>query len=240
MSEEKQPEALNPEWDKIYLNYIDGKRMSTGRLCTHFIESRNPATMELVGIVPRSSEIEVNLAVEAAKNAYPRWRKVPAPKRAEILFRTAEILKPRKEKLARLCAMENGKPLKESRGDVQEAIDMANYIAGEGRRLQGQTVPSEMPNKFSMSTREPIGVCALITPWNFPFAIPMWKIAPALVCGNTVVFKPAEDTPICATVLVEILNEAGMKDYPGVLNLIHGVGEEAGRLLVSHPDVDLV
>lgn len=204
-------------------------------------QSLNPAdTRDIIGFFPRSSKGSVDVAVAAAKEAYPKWRLVPAPKRGEILFRTAQILKERKEKLAVLMTREMGKNLAESRGDIQEAIDMCEFIGGEGRRLYGKTTTSELGNKFAMSVRASIGVCALITPWNFPVAIPSWKIAPALICGNTVVFKPAEDTPACAQAFVEILLEAGLKDYPGVLNLIHGYGEEAGAALVEHPDVALV
>jgi aldehyde dehydrogenase (NAD+) len=231
--------ALNPEWKgKTCLNYIDGKWM--GSMGCRFIESRNPATGEIIGVVPSSGKAEIILAATAAKKAFSEWRFVPSPKIGEILFRAADILEKRKEELARLMTMEMGKVLKESRGDVQEGIDMFRFIAGEGRRLHGETTPSELPNKFAMTVRDPVGVCALITPWNFPIAIPVWKIAPALVCRNTIIFKPAEDTPICAVKLVEILLEAGLNDYPGVLNLVHGVGEEAGRELVKHPDVDLV
>jgi len=203
--------------------------------------SNNPAfNDEIVGYFPLSTPTEINQAVLAAKFAYPKWRKVPAPKRGEILFKTAEILRAKKEELAVLMTREMGKNLAESRGDVQEAIDMCEFIAGEGRRLYGVTTTSELENKLAMSMRMPIGVCALITPWNFPVAIPSWKIAPALICGNTMVFKPAEDTPACAQAFVEILLEAGLKNYPGVLNMVHGYGEEAGAALVTHPDVALI
>src|SRR5204862_7119456 len=167
-----------------------------------------------------------------------KWRLVPAPRRAEIVYRAAEMLMERKEDYARDMTREMGKILKETRGDVQEAIDTAYYMAGEGRRMFGPTTPSELPNKFAMSVRTPIGVCALITPWNFPMAIPTWKMFPALLCGNTVVLKPAEDTPQTAQRLIEILTEAGIP--PGVVNLVHGRGEEVGAALVRHPDVQLV
>lgn len=218
-------------------NYIDGKwtEATTG----HTFPSINPADKsEVLGFFPRSDHRDVDRAVEAARREYLRWRKVPAPRRAEILFRAAELLVQRKEGLAALMTKEMGKILKESRGDVQEAIDMTYFIAGEGRRLLGETTPSELSDRFAMSVRVPVGVVAAITPWNFPLAIPTWKLIPALVAGNTVVFKPAEDTPLMATKLVEILEEAGLP--PGVLNLVHGSGEEAGAPLIRHPDVAMV
>ncbi|MBW4643338.1 MAG: aldehyde dehydrogenase family protein [Goleter apudmare HA4340-LM2] len=219
------------------LNYIDGRWLSATEGST--LESRNPALVtEVVATFPRSSVHDVDLAVATARQAYHSWRKVPAPTRAEYIFRVGELLLQHKEELAQLMSREMGKPLTEARGDVQEGIDCAFYSAGEGRRLFGQTTPSEMPNKFAMTVRTPVGVCALITPWNFPVAIPCWKAMPALVCGNTVILKPAEDTPACATKLIEIFAAAGLP--PGVINLVHGVGEEVGKALVEHPDVDLV
>ncbi len=219
------------------LNYIDGKWVSSYLRDT--LESRNPAnSQELVATFPRSNSKDVNAAVEAARRAYRSWRLVPAPIRAEYLQRIGELLLERKEKLANLMSREMGKPLTESRGDVQEGIDCAFYYAGEGRRLFGQTTPSELENKFAMTVRVPVGVCALITPWNFPIAIPCWKALPALVCGNTIVFKPAKDTPACATMLVEVFEDAGLP--PGVVNLVHGSGRQVGRALLEHPDVDLV
>lgn len=218
-------------------NYINGQwvNASEGKI----LESRNPAvTDEVVATFPRSQAVDVDTAVVAARKAYRSWRQVPAPARAEYVFRIGEILLQHKEELAQLISQEMGKPLTEARGDVQEGIDCAFYSAGEGRRLFGQTTPSEMPNKFAMTVRMPIGVCALITPWNFPMAIPCWKAMPALVCGNTVILKPAEDTSACATKLIEIFAAAGLPD--GVINLVHGAGEEAGKALVEHPDVDLV
>ncbi|MEI2580424.1 aldehyde dehydrogenase family protein [Scytonema sp. PRP1] len=218
-------------------NYIDGKWLSASGGAT--LESRNPAvSSELVATFPRSVAVDVDTAVAAARKAYRTWRLVPAPARAEYVHKVGELLLKHKEELAQLMSREMGKPLTEARGDVQEGIDCAYYSAGEGRRLFGQTIPSEMPNKFAMTVRMPIGVCALITPWNFPVAIPCWKAMPALVCGNTVILKPAEDTPACATKLIEIFAEAGLP--PGVINLVHGVGEEAGKALVEHPDIDLV
>jgi aldehyde dehydrogenase (NAD+) len=222
---------------EVFKNYIDGRWVdgSTGNT----FENRNPANHDdVIGLFPASAAEDVDRAVQAAKKAFARWRLVPAPKRGEILYRVGELLRRHKEEIARGMTREMGKILKESRGDVQEGIDTAEYAAGEGRRLFGQTTPSELPDKFAMSVRMPVGVCALITPWNFPMAIPTWKIFPALLCGNTVVFKPAEDTPHTAVKLVEILVEAGVP--AGVVNLIHGRGEEAGAALVRHPDVQLV
>jgi len=218
-------------------NYINGEwvEASGGK----GIENRNPAnTDDLVGIFPASSAEDVNRAVEAAKNAFDKWRLTPAPKRAEILYRAAEIMIQRKEDLARDMTREMGKVLAETRGDVQEAIDMTYLMAGEGRRLFGQTTPSELPNKFAMSVRSPIGVCGLITPWNFPIAIPSWKMMPALVCGNTVVIKPAQDTPLSTYYLVQILAEAGLPE--GVANIVSGTGPDVGAPLMNHPDVKLV
>ncbi len=220
-----------------YKNYIGGEWVSPAS--GKGIENRNPAnTDELVGIFPASTEEDVNLAVEAAKNAFDSWCLTPAPKRAEILYRAAELLIQRKEDIARDMTREMGKVLAETRGDVQEAIDMTYLMAGEGRRLFGQTTPSELPNKFAMSVRSPIGVCGLITPWNFPIAIPSWKMMPALVCGNTVVIKPAQDTPLSTYYLVQVLEEAGLP--AGVANIVSGTGTLAGSPLVNHPDVKLI
>lgn len=220
-----------------YKNYIDGKwvEAKSGRT----FENRNPANRrDLIGLFPASDPEDVEAAVSAAKKAFAKWRLVPAPKRGEILFRVADLLRRRKEEIARGMTREMGKILKETRGDVQEGIDTAFYAAGEGRRLFGETTPSELPDKFAMSVRLPLGVCALITPWNFPVAIPTWKLFPALLCGNTVVLKPAEDTPYSAVKLFEILEEAGVP--AGVVNLVHGAGEETGAALVRHPEVALV
>jgi acyl-CoA reductase-like NAD-dependent aldehyde dehydrogenase len=222
---------------KAYKNFINGEWVEARS--RKGIENRNPAnTDDLVGIFPTSGEEDVNQAVEAAKRAYEKWRLVPAPKRGEILFRAAEALVRRKEDLARDMTREMGKVLAETRGDVQEAIDMTYLMAGEGRRLFGQTTPSELQNKFAMSVRAPVGVCALVTPWNFPMAIPSWKIMPALVCGNTVVIKPATDTPLSTYNLVQIMAEAGLPD--GVLNVVCGTGSAVGTPLVNHKDVRLV
>jgi len=218
-------------------NYINGKWVDSKSGET--FRSINPANRdEVIGIVPKSDRKDVDQAIRAAREAYEDWRLTPAPRRGEILFRAAEILLRNKESLGKLETREMGKILSEGLGDVQEAIDMGYYMAGEGRRLSGETVPSELPNKDMKSIRVPVGVFGLITPWNFPMAIPGWKVFPALVCGNTVVFKPSSDTPVCATRLAEALAEAGLPK--GVLNLIHGPGGEVGEYLVSHPGVDAV
>jgi aldehyde dehydrogenase (NAD+) len=220
-----------------YRNYIAGKWVPTSS--GDYIENRNPAdTRDLIGRFPASSAEDVDRAVEAAAEAFKKWRKVPAPRRAELLFKAGEILIAQKEEFAKAMTREMGKVVKEARGDVQEAIDMTYFIAGEGRRLHGYTTKAELPNKYAMCVREPIGVCGLITPWNFPMAIPSWKILPALVCGNTVVIKPAEDTPLSTYNFVSALEEAGVP--PGVVNIITGHGEEAGGALVNHPLVRLI
>ena len=220
-----------------FKNYVDGKWLAA-QSGKNF-ENRNPADRDdLIGLFPASGAVDVDAAVQAAKNAFSSWRLVPAPKRGEILYRVGELLRKYKEDLARVETREMGKVLKETRGDVQEGIDCAFYVAGEGRRLFGETTPAELPDKFAMSVRMPIGVCALITPWNFPLAIPTWKLFPALICGNTAILKPAEDTPHTAVRFVEILIEAGVP--PGVVNLIHGRGEDVGAALVRHRDVQLV
>jgi acyl-CoA reductase-like NAD-dependent aldehyde dehydrogenase len=221
----------------LFKNYIDGKWVEAKARKT--FENRNPAKRDdLIGLFPASSSEDVDAAVGAARRAFPNWRLVPAPKRGEILYRVGELLRRHKEEIARIMTREMGKILKETRGDVQEGIDTAFYTAGEGRRLFGETTPSELSDKFAMSVRTPVGVCALITPWNFPMAIPTWKLFPALLCGNAVVLKPAEDTPQTAVKLFEILAEAGVP--PGVANLVHGRGEEVGAALVRHTDVKLI
>ena len=201
------------------------------------LESLNPAnTDDVVGVVPASGKADVDEAVRAARKAYPPWRLMPAPKRGEILFRAAELIAKNKDSLGELVTREMGKILSEGLGDVQEAVDMAYYMAGEGRRLTGETVPSELPDKDCKSIRVPIGVFALITPWNFPTAIPAWKLLPALIGGNTVVFKPSSYTPVAATRLVELLVDSGVP--AGVVNLVHGRGEDTGEYLATHPGVD--
>jgi aldehyde dehydrogenase (NAD+) len=205
---------------------------------TKSLESLSPATGESLGSVPEADAAAVDAAVDRAAAAYEDWRLVPAPRRGEILYRFAQILEREKAALTDLMTREMGKVKAEAGGDVQEAIDMTYYMAGEGRRLWGQTTPSELQNKFNMSVRVPVGVVGAITPWNFPIAIPSWKLAPALVCGNTVVLKPAEDTPLLAQRFVELLGEAGLPD--GVVNIVHGYGETAGAALVRNPAVPVI
>src|SRR2546428_454191 len=205
---------------------------------TETFESVSPATGEVLGSVPEGDEAAVSEAVERAKAAFETWRLVPAPKRGEILMHCAQVLEREKDALADLMTREMGKVKAEAGGDVQEAIDMTYYMAGEGRRMWGQTTPSELRDKFNMSVRVPVGVVGAITPWNFPIAIPSWKLAPALVCGNTVVLKPAEDTPLLAERFVELFEEAGLP--AGVVNVVHGYGESAGDALVRHPGVPVI
>jgi len=219
---------------KVYKNFIDGEwvEASTGQT----FEDRNPAdTRDVVGIFQRSGKADVDAAVGAAKAAFAKWRLIPAPRRAEIIYRAAEMLFERKEDFSRDMTREMGKILKETRGDVQEAVDTAYYMAGEGRRMFGPTTPSELPNKFAMAVRQPIGVCGMITPWNFPMAIPSWKLLPALVCGNTCVIKPAQDTPLSTFNLVRVLYDAGLPR--GVVNIVTGFGSEVGTPLTEHADV---
>ena len=221
----------------IYNNYIDGRWVPSASGET--FENRNPAdTADLIGVFQKSTRRDVGAAIDAAARAYESWRLVPAPLRAEILFTAAQLIVERKEQFARDMTREMGKVLNETRGDVQEAIDMTFYIAGEGRRMFGQTVPSELRNKFAMSVRQPLGVCSIITPWNFPMAIPSWKIIPALVCGNTVVFKPASQTPLSALNFVRVLEDAGIPK--GVVNMVTGDGDEVGTPLTTHDLVRVV
>ena len=222
---------------KVYKNFVNGEWVEAR--CGEAFENHNPAdTSDLIGLFAKSDKCDLDEAVAAAKTAYTSWRLVPAPRRAEILYKAAQMLVERKEELARDMTREMGKVLKETRGDVQEAIDMGFYMAGEGRRQFGYTAPSELPNKFAMCVRQPLGVAGIITPWNFPMAIPSWKIFPALVLGNTVVIKPATDTPLSAYNFVRILNEAGLPK--GVLNLVFGSGGKVGIPLMTHPDVGVV
>jgi alpha-ketoglutaric semialdehyde dehydrogenase len=220
----------------IHQNYIGGRWIpsSSGRVC----ENRNPANHDdLIGLFPDSTIEDATAAIVAARVAFDGWRLTPAPKRAEILFRAAQLIVDNKETFAKDMTREMGKVLEEARGDVQEAIDMTYFLAAEGRRMYGQTVPSELPDKFAMSVRQPVGVCSIITPWNFPMAIPSWKIVPALVCGNTVVFKPSELTPLSAGNFVRVLEQAGVP--PGVLNMVTG-GPAIGELLTTHKDIAVV
>ncbi len=219
-----------------FYNYIGGqwRPASSGKTFLNI----NPAdTSDIIGEFPQSTDSDVRMAAETAREAYKTWRLVPAPKRGDLLRKAGQILEARKDELAREMTREMGKIFAETKGDVQEAIDTAYYAATEGRRLFGYTVPSELPNKFAMSIRQPIGVAGCITPWNFPLAIPSWKIFPALLCGNTVVFKPAMDTPKTAHTFVEILIEAGIPE--GVINLVHG-GDDAGKAVVADPNIQII
>jgi aldehyde dehydrogenase (NAD+) len=216
---------INGEWSPS----CDGRTLA----------SVNPAdSSDVVATVPASTNADVDAAIEAARSAFNKWRLVPAPKRGEILFRAAERLLREKDRLGRLVTREMGKILPEGLGDAQEAIDMAYYMAGEGRRLSAETVPSELPDKDCKSVRVPIGVVAAITPWNFPIAIPSWKVLPALITGNTVVLKPSSYTAACAYEFARIMHEAGLP--PGVLNLVNGQGSAVGEYLACHKGADCV
>jgi len=217
-------------------NFIAGQWVASESGRT--FENRNPATGELIGHWPASSRADVERAVESAWRGFREWSRTPAPKRGDVLRRVGDLLSARKEEIARAMTAEMGKVLTETRGDVQEGIDTAYYAATEGRRLFGHTVPSELSNKWAMSYRRSIGVCGLITPFNFPLAIPTWKAFPALVCGNAIILKPAEDVPHTATLLVEILVEAGLP--PEVVQLVHGHGEEVGAAIVEHPRIPVI
>ncbi len=215
---------------KLYINgeWVDSASGDT-------FDSMDPAAEESIAILQKGNSDDVGKAVDAAEVAFRAWSETPAPKRGLALLRIAQLLEKEKERLARLETTEMGKVLAEARGDVQEAIDMFGYMAGEGRRLFGNTTPSELANKFCMTTRRPVGVVGLITPWNFPIAIPAWKLAPALVCGNTMVWKPSSDTPLCAVELVKIMEKAGVPK--GVVNMVTGPGDTAGNALVRHKGV---
>jgi len=219
-----------------YKLFIGGeyKDSSTGET----FEDINPATLESLAAIQVAGAEDVDRAVEAAEAGFRLWSEFPAAKRAEVLFRAARILQERKEELAVLMTEEMGKVLPEARGDVQEAIDITNYAAGEGRRMLGETTTSELKEKFCMTVLRPIGVVGLITPWNFPIAIPAWKIMPALVAGNAIVFKPASDTPLLAFKLIEVLSEAGLP--PGVINLVTGPGVTVGKAVVQHPRIKAI
>ena len=219
-----------------YKNYIDGEWV--GAQSGETYENINPANGEVLGLFPKSSSADVKKAIDAAVAAYGKWRLMPAPKRGEILLRAGQLLIERKEMYAKEMTEEMGKVLNEARGDVQEAIDMTIFAAGEGRRMLGDTTPSELENKFCMSVRMPIGIIACITPWNFPMAIPSWKIIPALVAGNTVVFKPARYTPKCAWNLIKALEDAGIPK--GVVNLVYGFGGEVGNPLIEDTRIGMV
>jgi aldehyde dehydrogenase (NAD+) len=203
------------------------------------LENRNPARWsEVIGRFPDSDARDVERAVRSAQRGFEIWSRTPAPIRGEVIRKAGDLLVARKEEIAKAMTREMGKVLTEALGDVQEGIDTAYYAASEGRRLFGRTVPSELRNKWAMTYRRPIGVCGIITPFNFPLAIPTWKIFPALVCGNAVIFKPAEDVPHTATLLVEILLEAGLP--PEVIQLVQGRGETAGRAIVEHPGIPVI
>jgi acyl-CoA reductase-like NAD-dependent aldehyde dehydrogenase len=216
--------------------YLDGEWVpsSSGRT----FQTTNPATGEVLANFSQGTKEDVERAVEAAAKARPMWRNFPAPRRGEILMKAAQIMRERKNQLGEMVTREMGKVIAEGKGDVQEAIDLLEYIAGEGRRMLGETTPSELPNKFCMTVRQPIGIVGLITPWNFPFAVPCWKLGPALISGNTVVYKPATLTPLCAATLVNILVEAGLP--LGVLNMVTGPAEEVGMAIVEHPAIKAV
>ncbi|MBI2578834.1 MAG: aldehyde dehydrogenase family protein [Candidatus Aenigmarchaeota archaeon] len=213
----------------VYKNYIGGNWVpSSGGV----FSSINPSTEKAIGYFQKSAASDVSKAVDAAEDAQKKWSNIPAPRRGEILLSIAQLLRKEKERLARLETTEMGKVLTEARGDVQEAVDIAEYMAGEGRRLFGNTTPSELRNKFCMTVRMPVGVVGIITPWNFPIAIPAWKLMPALVCGNAVVWKPSSDTPLCAVELTKLIEKAGVPK--GVVNLVTGPGDPAGTAIVRH------
>jgi aldehyde dehydrogenase (NAD+) len=226
--------AAEPPTFKLFIAgaWVDGVSGET-------LESRNPAdTRDVVGRFQRGTAADAAMAIKAAEMAFPAWRATPAPKRGEILYRFGQLMADHKERLARAMTREMGKVIAEARGDVQEGIDIAFLMAGEGRRMFGDTTPSELPDKWAMSIRQPIGVAGIITPWNFPIAIPCWKTMPALVTGNTVVFKPSSDTPHCATLVVELMEEAGFP--PGTVNLVTGPGAAVGDAIVDSPDVPVI
>ena len=222
---------------KTFQNFIAGEWRDSSSAET--FENRNPADWsDVIGRFPLSTKADVDKAVESATRGFEQWKKTPAPARGDVLRAVGDLMTQRKEEIADLMTREMGKPLTETRGDVQEGIDTAYYAASEGRRLFGRTVPSELRNKWAMSYRRPIGVCGLITPFNFPMAIPTWKTFPALLCGNSVIIKPAADVPHTVTVLVEILLAAGLP--PEVIQLVHGKGSTVGSAIVEHPDVPLI
>src|SRR5437773_2849871 len=231
------PRSSEPAEPPTFRHFIAGDWCESSSGAT--FESHNPAdARDVIGRFQQGTAADVAMAVRAADTAGSVWRRTPAPKRGEILYRFGQLLADDKERLARAMTREMGKVVEEARGDVQEGIDIAFLMAGEGRRMFGDTVPSELPDKWAMSIRQPLGVAGIITPWNFPIAIPCWKMMPALVAGNTVVFKPASDTPHCATLLVELMAEAG---FPaGSVNLVTGAGGEVGDAIVDNPDVGVI
>ncbi|MGH7621745.1 MAG: aldehyde dehydrogenase family protein, partial [Gemmatimonadaceae bacterium] len=222
---------------KTFQNFIGGAWVAPAG--GEYFENRNPADRtDLIGQFPMSGADDVERAVTSAWRGFELWRSTPAPVRGDVLRKTGDLMAKRKDEIADLMTREMGKPLAETRGDVQEGIDTAYYAASEGRRLFGHTVPSEMRNKWAMSYRRPIGVCGIITPFNFPMAIPTWKMFPALLCGNACIFKPAEDVPQTGHLLVEIMLEAGLP--PEVIQLVHGVGESVGAAIVNHPRIPVI
>src|SRR5262245_38904919 len=234
MAQATSKSRVKPE---TYKNYIGGRwvKPASGAM----MENRNPAdTRDVVGLFPASNAEDVEAAVDAARGALPKWKATPAPKRAELLFRLGQIMIERKELFATDMTREMGKVLKESRGDVQEAIDMTFYTAGEGRRMHGYTTPSELPDKMAMCVRQPVGICSLITPWNFPMAIPSWKMMPALICVKELVFKPADDSPLSTINLVKAAEDAGLP--PGVINIVTGTSPEVGKPMTTHPGIRFV
>jgi len=214
-----------------FQNYINGKWVKG----QNTFQTINPANEELVADIAQAELSDVDAAVGAAKGAFNSWRLTPAPIRGEMLFKVGDILKQKKEELAQLLTRDMGKVIAEARGDVQEAIDMAYFMGGEGRRLLGYTAPVEMSNKFGMAVRDPSGVVGLITPWNFPIAVPSWKIFPALVAGNTIIWKPSPETPAISAAFVKVFEEAGIP--AGVFNLLMAPGADVAKALVNHPDV---
>jgi acyl-CoA reductase-like NAD-dependent aldehyde dehydrogenase len=228
--------ARQPATVRTLSNFIGGEwRESTGRR----VRDVNPAdTTEIVAEAPASTAAEAASACEAAANAFEAWRAVPAPKRGQILYTAQRRMEERRRELAEILTREEGKTIAESLGEIQRAINVIEFFAGEARRLTGETIPSELPHNFCYTLKQPVGPVAVITPWNFPVAIPVWKIAPALVSGDTVVFKPASLTPLTASVIVEIFEEAGVP--PGVLNLVHGGGRDVGDTIVRHPAIRAV
>ena len=231
------PTAARPTDIPTFRHFIAGEW--TDSTSSQSFESHNPAdTRDVIGRFQAGTPADAAMAIRAAETAFPAWSRTPAPKRGEILYRFGALMAEHKERLSQAMSREMGKVIAEARGDVQEGIDIAFLMAGEGRRMAGETVPSELPDKWAMSIRQPIGVAGIITPWNFPMAIPCWKIMPALVTGNTVVFKPASDTPHCATLLVELMDEAGFP--PGTINLVTGSGAEVGDTIVDSPDVPVI
>src|ERR1700674_4127673 len=220
-----------------YRNYIGGKWIESSSSRT--VTNVNPAnTDDVIGTVKQATRDEARRAVESAAENFPKWRATPAPTRGRIIARAARLLEDHKEELAQILTREEGKTVAESRGELQRSINVAEFCAGESRRMNGETILSELPSNFAYTIKQPLGVVACVTPWNFPVAIPVWKIAPALVAGNTVVFKPASLTPATAVRIVEIFEQAGVP--PGVLNLVLGSGSDAGDEIINHPAIKAV